>query len=259
MTKYGMVIDLHQCVGCGACALACKNENNTQVRADGQSHNWADFIMKTEGTFPNTSYTQMPVLCNHCSDAPCVMACPVTPKAMFKADDNTTLHNQGRCIGCRQCQDACPYSQYVLDEKSLAGEQYSVISFNLHGKPTQPEWRSTRELIPGCTGSPAEVAKKAGGIPPTLNRYQSGDYQQVRESGVVEKCIFCHHRVTAGLQPACVEACPAGARIFGDQNDAGSSISKALKSHAKSVRRLKEEEGTSPNVYYIRSYDNPKV
>lgn len=259
MKKYGMVIDLHQCVGCGACALGCKNENNTEARKDGQSHNWADFIMKTEGTFPNTRYDQKPVLCNHCTDAPCVMACPVTPKAMFKADDNTTLHNQSRCIGCRRCQDACPYSQYMLDEKSLAGQEYSVISFNLHGKPTQAEWRGKQELIPGCTASPAEVVKKSGGLPPDLNQYKSGDYQPVRASGVVEKCIFCHHRITAGLQPACVDACPASARIFGDLNDPASSISQALKTHAKSVMRLKEEEGTDPNVYYIRSYNDPAV
>lgn len=255
--KYVMVIDLHQCIGCGACALGCKNENNTQVRADGQSHNWADFLMKTEGTFPNTKYTQMPVLCNHCTDAPCVMACPVTPKAMFKAEDNTTLHNQQRCIGCRLCQDACPYSQYVLDESSNRGEAYSVISFNIHGRPTYPEWRDARELIPGCTGSPSEVAKKTGATPPDANLYESGDYKPVRRDGVVEKCIFCHHRITHGLLPACVDACPATARIFGDLNDPTSAVSQLLKKHK--YFRLKEQEGTDPNIYYIRSYEDPTV
>ncbi|MEW8435350.1 MAG: 4Fe-4S binding protein, partial [Candidatus Thiodiazotropha sp.] len=68
--KYGMVIDLHQCTGCGSCALACKAENNTQARAHNQSFNWADFVMKTEGEFPNTTYLHMPVLCNHCSEPP---------------------------------------------------------------------------------------------------------------------------------------------------------------------------------------------
>ncbi|MCK7494715.1 MAG: 4Fe-4S binding protein [Comamonadaceae bacterium] len=78
--RLGMVIDLQRCVGCGACAFACKAENNTRDRADGQSFNWADFVMKTEGTFPNVTHWVMPVLCNHCSDAPCVEACPVTPE-----------------------------------------------------------------------------------------------------------------------------------------------------------------------------------
>lgn len=254
--QYGMVIDLHQCVGCGACALACKNENNTEARKDGQGHNWADFIMKTEGTFPNTKYTQMPVLCNHCSAAPCVEKCPVTPKAMFKAADGTTLHNQERCIGCRACQTSCPYSKEELDEASYnKGEIYSVISFNPHGQPTQAFWRDKQEMIPGCTASAAEVVRKAGATPPDHNKYQSGDYQSVRKGGVTEKCIFCHHRVVNGLQPACVDACPAGARIFGDQNNPNSAIGRALKQNSANAFRYKESAGTHPNVVYVRSYN----
>lgn len=255
--KYGMVIDLHQCVGCGACALGCKNENNTQARGGGQSFNWADFTMKTEGTFPETKYTQMPVLCNHCTEAPCVMACPVTPKAMFKAEDNTTLHNQDRCIGCRRCQDACPYSDFILDESSNRGETYSIISFNLHGRETHSECYLGDPLILGGTASSVEVSRKVNSVPPDKNEYKSGDYQPVRIAGVVEKCILCHHRTTHGLQPACVDACPASARIFGDLNDPKSDIAQALKKHK--AFRLKEEEGTEPNVYYIRSYEDPTV
>ncbi len=250
--KYGMVIDLHQCVGCGACALACKNENNTRTRDEGQSYNWADFLMKTEGNFPEVKATTIPVLCNHCTYAFCVEACPVTPKAMFKAEDNTTLHNQARCIGCRLCQEACPYSQFELDEGSLKGESYSIISFNFHGRDTQPRWSDKQELIPGCTASGAQTAQQAGATPPDMNKYESGDYKPVRRAGVVEKCIFCHHRITHGLLPACVEACPARARIFGDLNDPASEIAQTLQKHKATV--LKAEEGTEPNVFYVRSY-----
>jgi Fe-S-cluster-containing dehydrogenase component len=101
------------------------------------------------------------------------------------------------------------------------------------------------------------VAGKAGALPPSENRYSSGDYQPVRKAGVVEKCILCHHRTSHGLLPACVDACPADARIFGDLNDPDSAPSRALKKHK--ATRLKVDEGTDPNVYYIRSYADPAV
>jgi Fe-S-cluster-containing dehydrogenase component len=252
MPKYGMVIDLQRCVGCGACALACKAENNTRTRGNGQSFNWSDFVMKTEGTFPNVTHWVMPVMCNHCTDAPCVAACPVSPKAMYKTPDGITMHDNARCIGCQMCQNACPYSHTELDEASLTGETYSVISFNARGAGTQPQWSDTSVLIPGCTASGAETAKAAGAATPAMNRFAPGDVQPTRKAGIVEKCTFCYHRVSKGLQPACVEACPAKARIFGDKSDPDSEISNVLK--AQKSFRLKEEKGTNPNVHYIGKY-----
>ena len=255
--QYGMVIDLHQCVGCGACALACKNENNSQARSYGQSFNWADFIMETTGEFPDTTYTQTPVLCNHCDVTPCIDECPVEPKAMFKTEEGIVLFNQERCIGCGACLDACPYSTQKLDEKSYDGATYSVISFNLFDKQVHPEWADKSSAIDGCTASGAEVAMAAGTNPPGVNMFASGDYPPVRNAGIIEKCTFCYHRVINGLQPACVDACPSDARIFGDKNDPGSAIAKALAVHKST--RLQEDKGTEPNVHYIRSYHDPTV
>ena len=252
MSKFGMVIDLQRCVGCGACALACKAENNTRDRADGQSHNWADFVLKTEGSFPNTVHMVMPVLCNHCTNAPCVENCPVTPKAMFKTPEGITMHDPALCIGCQACQGSCPYSNIELDGKSLDGETYSVISFNAKDKDTQPFWVDKTEMIPGCTASAVETARRAGAATPALNQFAAGDVQTLRKPGVVEKCTLCYHRISNGLQPACVDACPSKARIFGDQDDANSAISKVLKKQ-KSVR-LQEDKGTRPNVHYVGKY-----
>lgn len=253
MSRFGMVIDLQKCVGCGACAFACKAENNTRNRAGGQSHNWADFMMKTEGRFPSVTHWVMPVLCNHCTDAPCVTACPVTPKAMFKTPEGVTMHNDALCIGCRACQNACPYSHAELDARSLNGETYSVISFNPPGVSSQPQWADKTAMIAGCTASGAETAKAAGAATPAMNQFATGaDVDPIRKANVVEKCTFCYHRTSNGLAPACVEVCPSKARIFGDQDDPNSEIFKVLK--AQPSFRLKEERKTKPNVHYIGKY-----
>ena len=252
MARFGMVINLQKCVGCGCCTFACKTENNTRTRAKGQSHNWADLLVKTEGTFPNAMHRVMPVLCNHCTNAPCVEACPVTPKAMFKTPEGITMHNDDLCIGCRACQEACPYSHAELDDRSRAGETYSVISFNPFDEDTQPQWSNKSAMIPGCTASGADTARMAGAAIPALNQFVAGDVDAIRKAGVVEKCTFCYHRTSNGLQLACVEVCPAQARIFGDQDDPNSEIAKVLR--MEKAFRLQEDKGTRPNVHYIRKY-----
>jgi [DsrC]-trisulfide reductase subunit O len=70
-----------------------------------------------------------------------------------------------------------------------------------------------------------------------------------RTKGVVEKCTFCAERLDRGQLPACVEACPEKAMVFGDLNDPQSEIRKVLAS-SYTLRR-KPELGTGPNVYYL--------
>jgi Fe-S-cluster-containing dehydrogenase component len=261
MARLGMVIDLSRCVGCGACAFACKAENNTRSRSEDQSFNWADFMMRTEGAFPNVTHQVIPVLCNHCSDPPCITICPGNKekagpgkpyKALYKTPEGITMHNPELCVGCGDCQKRCPYSFEKLDARSLDGSTYSVISLNAMDEPTQPYWADKASVIPGCTASGAETAAKAGAPVPAMNKWAGKDVQPIRSDDCVEKCTFCYHRVLNGLQPACVEACPSHARIFGDQDDPNSKIAQILKKE-KSFR-LKEEAGTRPNVHYIGQY-----
>lgn len=263
MARLGMVIDLHKCTGCGACGLACKTENNTQDYANGRFYNWANYYTYTTGNFPETKVVTMPTLCNHCSDAACVAACPVNPKAMFKSADGVTLHNDERCIGCQMCVVACPYSD---KDVAAAGVQYSVISFNPHENQTHPFWHNNSEWLPGCSSSGAEVSDKAGAIPPNMNEFTHPDYDTVRRNGVTEKCMLCNHRTTKGELPYCVVSCPAKARTYGDFDDPNSDVSKLIAQFPpKQLKNNKGEflaqgeAGTKPNVYYIRDYNSAVV
>ena len=246
--KFGMIIDLNLCSSCGACALACKAENNTRTRGEGQSFNWADFLQETKGTFPNSTQVAVPVMCNHCENPQCVKVCPTG--AMFISPEGVVLHEA--CIGCRLCQTACPYASAELGPESLDGKSYSVISFNPKGVDPRGNTATRPVLIDGVTGSALELAKKAGALPAYANLFKAGDTAAQRKEGVVEKCNLCYHRTSNGLNPACVDACPAGARIFGDLDDPKSAISAKMK--ASKVWRLQEDKGTNPKVFYVGQF-----
>lgn len=225
-----MVIDRQKCVGCGACSVACKSENNVP---DGIR--WSDKISETSGTFPNVRFDYTPTLCNHCEDAPCVRGCPT--QAMHKAEGGITMHDPDKCIGCKACMMNCPYG---------------VISYNW----TDPfkDWRGKTALIEGCTTAPDEVAPKVGGdVIPYYNPERDATLDGIRPRGVVEKCTFCDHRIKVGKLPRCVDACPSDARVFGDLDDPKSAVSMLLGKYQPT--RLKEHLGTGPKIYYIRSFN----
>lgn len=227
--RWGMVIDLHRCVGCSGCDIACKRENNVP-----HSFAWSNHMLETRGTFPDTQWRYIPTMCNHCSDAPCVANCPTT--AMHKTEDGLTLHDADKCIGCRACQVACPYG---------------AIYYNKH-EPHADVLYVGDAAIAGVTSTGEAVAEAAGVPLPVYNPAREATYPGVRPKGIVEKCTMCDHRLVQGDVPACVEACPADARIFGDLNDPNSTISKVLATNSHRV--LKPEKGTRPNVFYIRDF-----
>ncbi len=230
--KFAMVIDLQRCTGCGGCSLACKIENNTP---DGIF--WSNKLTQTFGTFPNVNFEYIPTLCNHCENAPCVEVCPTA--AMHRTEGEIVDHDPDICIGCKACAVACPYS---------------AISVN-HEKP-HAFWRDDERAMEGMTSSGQEVTVRVKGREiPYYNSARERDTPGtgIRPKGVPEKCNFCLHRLRRGKLPACVEACPCNARIFGDLNDSNSEVSRLLGKYKPS--RLKEHLGTSPKVFYIRSYN----
>lgn len=282
MTQWRMEIDLSKCTGCGACALACKAGNNTPWRSSDQSFNWADFLFNTTGRFPNTWWQATPVNCNHCANPACVAVCPVPPdaqgrKAVYKIPAGQpgagiVVNNSDRCIGCRSCQQACPFSALSMtapiSQNGTTGRpQFSVISFN--AETPHQFWNGTEAVIAGGTATPREVRTAAGGnAPPNRTRYLSGDLpglSNIRRQGVVEKCHLCIHRIldsnlgpTAGegaRRPYCVLACPAGARRLLKPGESPSPGARVLKPGSRLYPEfVKPDDPTaawlSPQVYY---------
>ncbi|HEY3883722.1 MAG TPA: NrfD/PsrC family molybdoenzyme membrane anchor subunit [Vicinamibacterales bacterium] len=132
MPTYGFAIDLRKCIGCHACTIACKAEHDIPV---GVHRCWVKTVEK--GTFPDTRRFFFPVLCNQCTDAPCVTICPTG--ALFKRRDGIVDLHGDRCIGCRACMEACPYDQLFIDPNTRTAEKCNFCANRVENK-----------LLPAC-------------------------------------------------------------------------------------------------------------
>lgn len=114
--QYGFVIDHDSCIGCHACTVACKSENNVPVGSFRTSVKYTE-----QGRFPEVRRSFLVQRCNHCTDAPCVTICPVN--ALQKRPDGIVDVDRDACIGCRACMQACPYDALYLNEDLGAVEK----------------------------------------------------------------------------------------------------------------------------------------
>lgn len=110
MTKLAIGINLHRCIGCNTCAVACKMQNNV---SDGMLWNrvlteGCERFDSAEGTYPNLSRTYLPLACQHCENPACERVCPTG--ATYKDDKGRVEIDYDKCIGCRMCLAACPYT-----------------------------------------------------------------------------------------------------------------------------------------------------
>lgn len=110
-TKWTMVVDLDRCDGCKICEDSCRDENNVPKYTGDEEQYTAYWLRiaeaKRELTDFETEERPIPLLCNHCDDAPCAHVCPT--KATFQRYDGLVMIDEHRCIGCRYCVIACPY------------------------------------------------------------------------------------------------------------------------------------------------------
>lgn len=229
LKKFGMVINLDLCTGCGSCMVACMAENNVPFKTDEtdklRSITWMRVYRLNNGrSFPDADVCYLPRPCQHCEGhdghSPCVSVCPATATDY---DMNTGVVSQiyTRCFGCRYCMGACPYKAR-------------------HFNWWDPVWPN--------------------GLEQSLNPDVS-----VRMRGVVEKCSFCYHRYQLALnrayyegrrelreeeyQTACTQACPVGAITFGDLNNPEHAV-YTLKKDPHAFRLL-ERLHTNPKIYYV--------
>jgi Fe-S-cluster-containing dehydrogenase component len=223
--KWGMVIDQDLCTGCQACVTACAMENNISFVGEedagyGRSMQWIRIERFWTGEFPKVSTNFQPMLCQQCGKAPCEPVCPVFASVHSEAEQlNVQVYN--RCVGTRYCANNCPYQ---------------VREFN---------WRDYER-------------------PEPLNNQLNPDVT-VRRRGVMEKCTFCIQRIRRGedqanaegrsvqdgeVVPACAQACPANAIVFGRLDDPTSHISQ-LASAQRGYKML-EDLGTLPRVTYLK-------
>jgi len=220
--QYGLVIDLERCDGCLDCAVACGAHNALMP--------WQHWIYILSYVDENQHGTNLlPILCQHCSNPPCVKVCPV--EARFKRqEDGLVLIDFDTCIGCKYCQIACPYG----------------INYFQWGEPGPEPPYGVR------WGN-----RKVSGLPP-------GNEREVHVTGrpprsVMGKCMWCPERQGTADQRGsitCELVCRPRVLHFGNLNDPESKPNRYLreKQRAKgyiSTFRLLEELGTRPNVIYI--------
>ena len=126
--RYGMLIDTRRCVGCHACSVSCRSENNVP---EGKHRSWVEYTEK--GTFPNASLNFLPRLCNQCSDPQCVSVCPTN--ATHIRDDGIITVDADVCIGCKYCLQACPYDARFINPETGAADKCDFCVDRLeHGR-----------------------------------------------------------------------------------------------------------------------------
>jgi Fe-S-cluster-containing dehydrogenase component len=217
--KFIMVIDLAKCKN----ALKCVSVCNKHHYITGENA-WLKVHKMQESK--DTAPYWMPRTCMHCDQPACVTVCPVD--ATFKRRDGLVLIDNERCIGCRFCMAACPYSIRVFNWSEPNLGESSEISLNLH------------------MNEPGHTSIEYGGAPSI--------------KGTVDKCDFCPHTIQNGELPHCVTACPNGVFYFGDKyEDTVTNGEETLRLckllEDKAGYRLLEELGTAPSVYYLPPTD----
>ena len=238
--RWAMTIDLDKCTGCSACVTACQSENNVAWVGESQVTMGRDMgWIRLERYYEAVDASHagpldvrfMPMICQHCGNAPCEPVCPVYATYHTPDGINTQVYN--RCVGTRYCLNNCPYKVRVYNWYTFTDEE--------------------------------PVREGLGHVPEPMNWAFNPDVT-VRENGIMEKCSFCIHRIRGAqdraavegstirdgeIIPACQQSCPAEAIVFGNIRDTRSRVARSVQ-NARVYRVLDELINTQPAVSYLK-------
>jgi molybdopterin-containing oxidoreductase family iron-sulfur binding subunit len=199
--RWGMVVDLDRCIGCGACAAGCYAENNIGIVGvdrvlEGREMAWLS-IERFHDPEHEEKVKFLPMLCQHCDNAPCESVCPVYAPHHSKEGLNNQIYN--RCIGTRYCVQNCPYK---------------VRRFNWFDWPWPAP--TNLQLNPDVTVRSKGVMEKCSFC---IQRIKTARNVAKNEKRMIRD---------GEVQPACVQTCPTGALVFGSLMDKNSRVRKLV-------------------------------
>ena len=227
--RWGMTIDLAACTGCSACVVACYAENNVPVVGktvcdEGREMSWIHVERFFDGPDEQPVDGFMPMMCQHCGNAPCEPVCPVY--GTYHTDEGLNSMVYNRCVGTRYCANNC---------------SYKVRRFNWY-KYNYPE-PLTWQLNPDVTVREVGVMEKCSFCIQRIREVQSNakDEGRMVEDGEVKT--------------ACAQSCPTQAIRFGNLLDPESQVAKD-RSSPRSYRVLDAELNTQPATTYLARIKN---
>jgi Fe-S-cluster-containing dehydrogenase component/formate-dependent nitrite reductase membrane component NrfD len=168
--RYGFILDQTRCIGCHACTVACKAENDVPL---GGFRTWVKHIER--GTFPDARRSFAVLRCNHCDDAPCIEICPT--RALFRRDNGIVDFDAARCIGCKSCMQACPYDALYLNPVTNTAEKchYCAHRVEQELQPACVVVCPTQAIVAGDLDDPeSEIARRLAREPAAVRKPEKG-------------------------------------------------------------------------------------